>query len=132
MMKLPRKLVLDAGALIEVDRNPRGEVSHACNRAIKDGLPPLLPAVVWAQVYRNGSRQVHLVRLRNTCETIPFTDQTADEVGRLLAKSGGSDVVDAAIVLAAMACRGIVLTSDPHDLRRLAAANGAHLRLITV
>jgi hypothetical protein len=131
-VELPRKLVLDAGALIEIDRNPRGQVSRACDRAISDGSPPLLPAAVWAQVYRDGSRQVHLVRLRDACETIPFTMETATAVGLLLAKARASDVVDAAVILAAMECRGIVVTSDPQDMRRLAESMGVRLRLVTV
>jgi hypothetical protein len=131
-MERPRKLVLDTGALIEIDRNPRGQVSRACERAISGGSPPLLPAVVWAQAYRDGSRQVHLIRLCDACETIPFTMEAATEVGLLLARTRASDVVDAAVVLAAMKCRGIVVTSDPQGMRRLAESTGVQLRLVTV
>ncbi len=131
-MKLPRKLVLDAGALIEMERNPRGELSQACDRALDEGARPLLPTVVWAQVYRHSSRQITLTRLRKACQTVPFTDETADQVSRLLTRSGTRDVVDAAVVVAALHHESVIVSSDPADMRDLGRAVGVQLEVVEV
>lgn len=49
----------------------------------------------------------------------------------LLAASGGSDAVDAAVVCLA-ADGDDILTSDPGDFRALAEAAGVHVELIAV
>lgn len=131
-MKLPRKLVLDAGALIEIERNPRGQLSRACDHAIEEGVRPLLPTVVWAQVYRHSSRQVTLTRLRKVCQDVPFTTEAADQVGLLLARSRTQDVVDAAVVVAALHHESVIVTSDPADMRELGKAVGVRVEVVEV
>lgn len=82
----------------------------------------MVPATVWAQVWRGGPRQVLLARLRGALARplVPFTAQDGAAVGALLAVSGTRDVVDAHVVIVARrAARAVVLTSDPRDLRRL-------------
>jgi predicted nucleic acid-binding protein len=66
------------------------------------------------------------------CRPVSFTEDVAEEVGRLLRISGTSDVVDAAVVFTAIQNNCAVLTSDPHDLRRIADAAGTKVRLFTV
>lgn len=61
----------------------------------------------------------------------PFTTETADAVGRLPAGSETSDIVEAAVIVAAIEHNAAVLTSDP-DLARLADAAGCPVRLLTV
>src|SRR5690349_23526629 len=51
--------------------------------------------------------------------------------GMLLARSGGSDAVDATVVCLA-ADGDEILTSDPGDLRGLAEAAGSHVDIIPV
>ncbi len=53
----------------------------------------------------------------------------AKAVGRLLAASGTSDLVDAAVVVAASGRGDLVITSDPHGLSALADTLGVSLRL---
>jgi len=125
-------VVLDAGALIQVEGNPRGRVYGACRDALEAGAPALLPTVVLAQVWRASPRQAPLSVLRRMCRPVPFTEDVAEAVGRLLAVSGTADVVDAAVIVAAISHGGAVLTSDPNDLRKLADAAGISVPLIVV
>ena len=127
-----RGLVLDAGALISLESKPRGRVFAACRDAVDAGVRPLLPTVVLAQVWRAGPRQAPLAMLRRMCRSVPFTEDVAEAVGRLLAVSRTTDVVDAAVVVAAMSYGGIVLTSDPGDLRKLGDAVGVSLPIVVV
>ncbi|WP_018351786.1 type II toxin-antitoxin system VapC family toxin [Longispora albida] len=124
-----RTLVLDAGALIDVDRNPRGEAMQSCQLAHREGRRPILPSVVLGQVWRDHRRQHSLTRLQEVCEILPFTEDTARKAGVLLGESGTSDVVDAAVVVAAMEHNATVLTSDPGDLRKIAEAVGFRIKL---
>lgn len=127
-----RGLVLDAGALIHVETNPRGRVYGACREVLDSGAPALLPTVVLAQVWRASARQAPVAMLRRMCRSVPFTEDVAEAVGRLLASSGTSDVVDAAVVIAAISHGCAVLTSDPGDLTKLADAAGVRVPLIVV
>lgn len=127
-----RGLLLDAGALIHVEANPRGRVYGACRDVLNAGTPALLPSVVLAQVWRASPRQAPLAVLRRMCKPVPFTDDVAEAVGRLLALAGTTDVVDAAVIIGAVSHNCAVLTSDPGDLGKLADAVGVPVPLITV
>lgn len=131
-MILQRRLVLDAGALIDIEATPRGETFRSCVQAFEDGYRPYLPAVVLAQVWRDRVRQHPVRMVRRLCTLLPCTEQTADDVGRLLARSGTSDIVDAAVIVAAIEHNAAVLTSDPKDLTQLADAAGYPVRLLPV
>jgi len=95
-------------------------------------MPALLPTVVLAQAWRAGPRLAPLAVLRRMCRSIPFTEDVAEAVGHLLERSGTADVVDAAVIIAAISHGGAVLTSDPGDLKLLADAAGASVPLIVV
>ena len=56
----------------------------------------------------------------------------AHEAGRLLGKSRTSDVVDAAVVAAALRHHAAILTSDPADIERLAAASGRDVAVLAM
>ncbi|SDX20340.1 hypothetical protein SAMN05421504_102649 [Amycolatopsis xylanica] len=127
-----RGLILDAGALIAVERQPRGLVFTACRNLVATGMRPLLPAVVLAQVWRASPRQAQLATVRRMCESLPFTEDTAEAAGKLLALAGTADIVDAAVVVAAISTGGVVLTSDPGDLAKLADAAGVSISLVPV
>lgn len=131
-MSRQRRLVLDAGALIDIETDPRGETCRSCVKAFEDGYRPYLPTVVLAQVWRNRARQHPVRTVRHLCAVLPFTEQTAEDVGRLLARSGTSDVVDAAVIVTAIEHNAAVLTSDPKDLAKLASAAEYPVRLLTV
>lgn len=124
-------LVLDAGAFVAVERADRDTVA-LLKRERLAGRAPVTHGGVVGQVWRGGiGRQANLARLLAGVEVIGLDDALGRRAGVLLASTGGSDVIDAALVL--LASDGDeILTSDPHDLHALAAAAGAHVELIAV
>jgi hypothetical protein len=122
-------LTLDAGGLIALDRNDR-HVIVLLARAAETGSRLTIPAGALAQAIRDPGRQARLARLiRQPSANVAALDRAdATQVGRLLAGSGTSDVVDAHVVVCARRSGQAVLTSDPDDLRRLDPS----LRLVTI
>jgi hypothetical protein len=53
-------------------------------------------------------------------------------VGTTCGRAGTGDVVDASVVVGAVARRDGVVTSDPRDIRQLASALGVRLQLFEV
>jgi hypothetical protein len=111
---------LDAGALIALERSDRQMIALLARSAAQDGVITS-PASVLAQVLRDPVRQVRISRLvRQPSTRIPPLDAAAaTQIGRLLAASGTSDVVDAHVVLCARDADDSIVTSDPKDLARL-------------
>ncbi len=110
-------LVLDAGALIAIERRERATIARLV-RAHEEAEPVRTSAAVVAQVVRNRARQVTLERVLAGIEEESLDSEAARLVGHLLASSRTSDVVDAALALLA-APGDEVMTSDPKDLRTL-------------
>ena len=69
-------LVLDAGALIALDRNDRS-VWAMLRVAAGDGELVRVPAGAVAQAWRDGSRQALLARALSHCEEVPLFGQLA-------------------------------------------------------
>lgn len=117
-------VLYDAGALIAAERrNKRLLAMH--ETWLKSGFTAFVPTPVIAQAWRSP-RQVGLTRVLNGCRAWPLDLEQALEVGKLLAASETSDVVDGAVVVAATRLRPIaVVTSDRDDLTHL----GRTLRL---
>jgi predicted nucleic acid-binding protein len=114
-------LTLDAGALIALERGDE-RVRALLQRAEADSDTTVqIPAGVLAQVLRDPRRQTRLVRLLKHARTnvVPFDDATARVVGLMLGLRGGSDVIDASVVVCARRHGQGVVTSDPDDLWRL-------------
>jgi hypothetical protein len=122
-------ITLDAGALIAVDRDDR-RVIVLLARAAELRLPVTIPAGALAQAIRRPERQIRLARLvrQPTTDVVSLDRVDATNVGRLLAASGTSDVVDAHVVICARRAEQVVATSDPDDLRHLDPA----LELLTI
>jgi hypothetical protein len=80
-----------------------------------------IPTTALAQAIRRPERQARLSRLLRQPNSLvqPLDRVDATNVGRLLAASGSSDVVDAHVVICARRARQRVVTSDPDDLRAL-------------
>ncbi len=116
-----RGVTLDAGALIALERGD--ERMRALLQRVQTEPEAVLhvPAGVLAQVSRDFGRQARLARLLRARQTrvVALDEQTARVAGMLLALRGGSDVVDASVVVCARRYRQSVVTCDPHDLRRL-------------
>ncbi|MGH8908897.1 MAG: PIN domain-containing protein [Egibacteraceae bacterium] len=112
----PRPVVLDAGALIAVERADRRIV-----RLLEFAEQVHVPGAVVAQVWRNPARQVRLVRVLAAEEVriAPLDGAEARAVGQLCGASGTADAADASVVLLARRVGGVAVTSDPNDLRRI-------------
>ena len=103
-----------------MDRNDRRVVALLA-RAREVGADVTVPATALAQAVRRPERQVRLSRLirQPTTAVVALDRVDATNVGRLLAASGTTDVVDAHVVVCARRTRQQVVTSDADDLRRL-------------
>ena len=113
-------LVLDAGAFIAVDRGDRAMMARL-EAADEDGIELRTSAIVVAQVWRDrAGRQARLAQLLRAVDIRAVDDRLARDAGALLGQAGTDDPIDATVVLVAESGDHI-LTSDPGDLRRLAA-----------
>lgn len=122
--------VYDASVLVAADRNDRH--IWADHRArLEVGVVPLTTAPAVAQVSRS-SRQAQLRRFLRGCDIADFSARHAHEVGSLLARAELSDVVDAHLITTASPGPSIVLTSDPHDLGRLASQLPDPIRVVRI
>jgi hypothetical protein len=120
----------DTGALIAAERGSKS-VWWLHRDLLERGMYPTLPAVVLGQAWRGGP-QARLSRLVRGCRVESLTEQQARSAGAALAASGSSDLIDAAVVMAALMRGDLVVTSDPDDLRRIASAIGRDLALHVV
>jgi hypothetical protein len=124
-------LILDAGAFVAVERGDR-DVAALVKRERLAGHSPVTNGGVLAQVWRGGhGRQAPVARLLAGVEVTPIGDRLGRRAGMLLARTGGADPIDAAVVCLA-ADGDDILTSDPGDLRILAEAAEIHVELIPV
>lgn len=120
--------IYDTGALIAAERNERQMwLSHRIR--LEAGDMPRVPAAVVAQASRSP-RQVQLRRILRGCHVIELDELRAHRCGVLLAASGTTDVVDAAVVEVADSHGDTIVTSDPRDIRRLCDARGLRNVLI--
>jgi hypothetical protein len=113
-------VTLDAGGLIALDRNDR-RVIVLLARAVETKSRVTIPSSALAQAIRRPERQARLSRLirQPNSDVVPLDRVDAVNVGRLLAASGTSDVVDAHVVVCARRSAQRVVTSDPTDLSLL-------------
>ena len=123
-------LVLDAGAFIAVERADR-MVMALLAREQRAGRLPVTHGGVVGQVWRGDARQARIARLLSGSVVVSLDEALGRAAGDLLARSGGRDAIDAAIVLLA-ADGDEILTSDADDLAALAAASGTHAELVEV
>lgn len=113
-------LVLDAGALIAVERGDRAtaaviEVARQRRRRV------VVPAGVVGQVWKGSAQQARQARLLNARDVVvePLTEIGARAAGVLCGSAGATDVVDASVVLTARRYQATVISSDRADLRVL-------------
>lgn len=123
-------LLLDAGALVAVERADRDTVA-LIKRELALGRAPLTHGGVVGQVWRGGARQAHLARLLPALEVVGLDEALGRRAGVLIGRARMADVIDAALVLLATD-EDWLLTSDPGDLAALAAAAGLHVNIVPV
>jgi len=123
-------LVLDAGALVAIDRDDRSMIARL-RVAQEHGMELRTNAMVVAQVWRDRQgRQVSLARLLQAVDVRAIDHQDGRQAGVLLGLAGTADPIDASVVLLA-APGDRILTSDPDDLTRLSAAATNRAVIIT-
>ncbi|HVL99859.1 MAG TPA: PIN domain-containing protein [Egibacteraceae bacterium] len=114
-------MILDAGVFVSVDRDEE-RARVFLTAAERAGEPLHTSEAVVAQVWRDGARQARLAAVLKAIEVHALDDGRA--VGAMLARSDGSDVVDAHVVFLGAALSQRVLTADPGDLQIIAGAMG--------
>ena len=121
------KAVLDAGALVAVDRRDR--MIGAQLRVLQQQATPVrVSSAVVGQVWRDGRKQASLARVLAGVGIEALGKDDGKRIGELLALAGSADVVDAHVALMT-APSDLVLTSDPGDIRKLLQARGIPARV---
>ncbi len=128
-------LVLDAGALIALDRNDR--VVWAMLRVAADDASTVqVPAGAIAQAWRDGRRQALLSRALAHWDDVPLDGVVARAAGLLCGRAGTADVIDASVALTAAGLARhedvAIVTSDPDDMRRLLSVLDVAARVVDV
>jgi hypothetical protein len=127
---LERTLVLDAGALIGLERGSEMVIAMT-KQAHKRGGHTVIPASVLAQVWRGGSKTARLARIVAGSDIDSLGEDRAKEIGIRLGVQGGKDIVDAHVACCSVERRAIVATSDPADIEALIKP-GEKVQLIAV
>lgn len=110
-------VVLDAGALIAIDRRDR-RVGAMLRVAQQERVAIRSSAGVVAQVWRDGARQANLARILSGVDVAALDLSVAKRIGQSLASVDSSDVIDGHV--AQLVEPGDqLLTSDPRDMREL-------------
>jgi hypothetical protein len=124
-------LILDAGALVAIDRNDR-QMWRRLKSALNAGDIPVTHGGIVGQAWRGrGSRSALLALAISSIDIRPLDENLGKHTGELLARSNRSDVIDAALVL--LANDGdTIATSDARDLHPLARAAGLAVDLVEV
>jgi hypothetical protein len=121
-------LVLDAGALVALERNERS-MWIRLKAAQLEGDLPVTHAGVLGQVWRGGPRQARLSQALAGVDVRPLDESLGRRAGQLLGAAGLADVIDAAVVLLTQDGDEIV-TVDHDDLDQLARACERHVELV--
>jgi hypothetical protein len=124
------KAVLDAGALVAVDRRDR-MIGAQLRVLQQQGTPIRVSSAVVGQVWRDGRKQANLARVLAGVGIEALGKDDGRRTGELLAVAAATDVVDAHVALMA-AHADLILTSDPGDIRRLLQARGVSARVRAV
>ena len=118
--RTPTGIVLDAGALIALDRGDKRMIA-LLQRSLAQGRAFRVPAGVVGQAWRDGRVQCTLARFLRSEEVqvIALDEQLARACGELCGATNSPDLIDASVVILARLQRDIIITSDQKDLRRL-------------
>jgi hypothetical protein len=124
------KAVLDAGALVAVDRRDRS-VGAQLRVLQQRGTPLRASAAVVGQIWRDGRKQANLARVLAGVGVERLGEDDGKRIGELLARTGSADVVDAHVALLTEP-GDMVLTSDPDDIGVLLRERGVVARVQAV
>ncbi len=124
-------LILDAGALIALEKNDRG-MWRRLKSAILLHEVPITHGGIVGQAWRGGGpRSAFLSKALAGVDVRPLDENLGKRAGELLARTRKRDVIDAALVL--LGSDGdIIVTTDADDLRPLARAADRMIDLVEV
>jgi hypothetical protein len=120
-----RGAVLDAGALIAIDRGDR-ETNRILQQTLPGGVRTSCAAV--AQVWCEGAKQARLALALRGIDVVGLDDEVGRRIGELLRESGTEDVVDGHVALLART-GDYVFTSDVRDIGRLLDVRRTHAKI---
>lgn len=123
-------VVLDAGALVAVDKRDR-RILATLRLLERDGVSVRTSAGALAQVWRGGPRQANLARVVRGLDVAALDENESRRVGELLAAARTEDVVDAHVALL-VEPGGTVLTSDGSDIALLLGARKVQATVVRV
>ncbi len=112
-------MIIDAGPMIVDGESLNSRLWALIKRATERGEDLHTTHPVLAQVWRNPARQANLAQAVRHFEVHSLDESVT--IGRRLAETGTSDVVDAHLAVVAEGLGTFVLTSDPDDMSRLNA-----------
>ncbi len=113
------RIILDSGAIIASERNDL-TLAAILKAARKNRTPILVPATVVAETWR-PSTHARTAHMFGSVDGFPeLNEQSARQVGALLALSKTAAIVDGNVVAIAIALRpATIVTSDVHDVTHL-------------
>jgi predicted nucleic acid-binding protein len=120
--------VLDAGALIALERNDRA-LWAVLKLAASRSDEVIVPSAALAQVWRGTASQAQLARALQFCVIASF-DAVARAVGELCGRARTADICDAQVAIVAARHGDVLYTSDAGDMRRLTHAVGKRRPMI--
>lgn len=123
-------LTYDTGALVAAEASSR-PLWALHRRALERGVRPVVPAGVLGQAWRGGP-QAGLSRLLKGCRVEALDEVRSRAAGHACGRSQTSDVIDAAVVVGAVARGDLLVTSDANDMTRIASALHTRLDLFAV
>lgn len=112
-------MIVDAGPLIADGENVNSRLWALVKRATERGDELHTTHPVLAQVWRDPARQANLARVIRHFD-VHALDESVN-VGRRLAATNTSDVVDAHLAVVAEQLGTFILTGDPKDMAELGA-----------
>jgi len=112
-------VIIDAGPLIVDGNNVNSRLWALIKRATERGDELHTTHPVLAQVWRDPERQANLARAVRHFDVHSLDESVT--LGRRLAHSGTSDVVDAHLAVVAESLGTFILSSDPDDMSQLNA-----------
>lgn len=123
-------LTYDAGALLAGEAGSR-QLLALHRQLLERGVRPVVPAGVLGQAWRGGP-QAELSRLLKGCRIEDLDEARSRAAGEACGRSRTADVIDASVVVGALARGDAIVTSDPKDMERIAAGLTTTVPLISL
>lgn len=117
-------VVLDSQGLWAVARNDSEDARAVLAASSQAGIPVLVPAAVLAETLFGDERDAQANQVLKKLQVVSLTEtiaRSAAQLKRLAGMTGVAATLDAIVVATSVAAGGgVILTSAPGDIRRLA------------